>query len=182
MSFVAFFGGLLMYTQRQRFFDFHARFKEIDEKAVFEAIVSRISDTAHTVTAYIENGSLQRYAMLLIVSVIAVAVLPLWDLGIAIGSNGLSPVDWPTLIGVAILVVAALGTAAVHRDRFFALILLSVVGLLVALGFARFSAPDLAMTQLSVEVVTIVLLMLALYYMPSWTPIETPKVAASGIF
>ena len=175
MSFVAFFGGLLMYTQRQRFFDFHARFKEIDEKAVFEAIVSRISDTAHTVTAYIENGSLQRYAMLLIVSVIAVAVLPLWDLGIAIGSNGLSPVDWPTLIGVAILVVAALGTAAVHRDRFFALVLLSVVGLLVALGFARFSAPDLAMTQLSVEVVTIVLLMLALYYMPSWTPIETPK-------
>ncbi|CAN0593218.1 unnamed protein product, partial [Laminaria digitata] len=113
--------------------------------------------------------------MLLIVSVIAVAVLPLWDLGIAIGSNGLSPVDWPTLIGVAILVVAALGTAAVHRDRFFALVLLSVVGLLVALGFARFSAPDLAMTQLSVEVVTIVLLMLALYYMPSWTPIETPK-------
>jgi multicomponent K+:H+ antiporter subunit A len=175
MSFVAFIGGLLMYTQRQRFFDFHARFKEIDEKAVFEAIVSQISDTAHTVTAYIENGSLQRYAMLLIVSVIAVSVLPLWDLGIAIGSNGLSPVDWPTLIGVAILVVAALGTAAVHRDRFFALVLLSVVGLLVALGFARFSAPDLAMTQLSVEVVTIVLLMLALYYMPSWTPFETPK-------
>ena len=61
-----------------------------------------------------------------------------------------------------------------HRERFYALVLLSVVGLIVALAFARFSAPDLAMTQLSVEVVTIVLLMLALYYMPSWTPFETP--------
>lgn len=31
------------------------------------------------------------------------------------------------------------------------------------------------MTQLSVEVVTIVLLMLALYYMPSWTPVESTR-------
>ena len=39
-----------------------------------------------------------------------------------------------------------------------ALLLLSVVGLIVALTFIKFSAPDLALTQLSVEVVTIVLL------------------------
>src|SRR5690554_7950862 len=41
MSFAAFIGGLIMYSQRQKFFDFHARFKEVDEKAVFEAVVSR---------------------------------------------------------------------------------------------------------------------------------------------
>jgi multicomponent K+:H+ antiporter subunit A len=44
--------------------------------------------------------------------------------------------------------------------------------MLVALAFARFSAPDLAMTQLVVEVVTIILLMLALFYLPSSTPRE----------
>eukprot|EP00163_Fabomonas_tropica_P003802 TRINITY_DN13380_c0_g2_i1.p1 TRINITY_DN13380_c0_g2~~TRINITY_DN13380_c0_g2_i1.p1 ORF type:complete len:694 (+),score=72.29 TRINITY_DN13380_c0_g2_i1:2248-4329(+) len=173
MSFVAFFGGLLMYSQRQRFFDFHARFKEVDEKAVFEAVVSRVVDKAHALTAWIENGSLQRYALLLVISVVAVAVMPLMDMGIFIGENGLSPVDWPTGIAAAVLALCAVATAFFHRDRFYALILLSVVGLVVALAFARFSAPDLAMTQLSVEVVTIVLLMLALYYMPSWTPIET---------
>ncbi|TGN40123.1 monovalent cation/H+ antiporter subunit A [Marinobacter confluentis] len=174
MSFAAFAGGLLMYSQRKRFFAFHERFKEIDEKAIFEAFVSRTSELANGITARIENGSLQRYAMLLVASVIAVAVVPLTTMGISIGSNGLSPADWPTLIGIAVLVVCALATAALHRNRFYALVLLSVVGLMVSLGFARFSAPDLAMTQLSVEVVTIVLLMLALYYMPAWTPIETP--------
>ncbi|KEF31449.1 Na(+) H(+) antiporter subunit A [Marinobacter nitratireducens] len=173
MSFVAFFGGLLMYSQRQRFFDFHARFKEIDEKAVFEAVVSRVVAKAQALTAWIENGSLQRYALWLVISVVAVSFVPLANLGIFVGENGLSPVDWPTGLAAAVLGICALATAAFHRDRFYALILLSVVGLVVALAFARFSAPDLAMTQLSVEVVTIVLLMLALYYMPSWTPIET---------
>ncbi|MFO7529148.1 MAG: monovalent cation/H+ antiporter subunit A [Marinobacter sp.] len=175
MSFVAFFGGLLMYTQRQKFFDFHARFKEIDEKAVFEAAVSRIAAFSHDLIARIENGSLQRYALLLVLSVITVAAAPLMNVGIFVGELGLSPVDLPTAVAAGVLVVCALLTAFLHRERFYALVLLSLVGLIVALAFARFSAPDLAMTQLSVEVVTIVLLMLALFYMPSWTPLESTR-------
>ncbi|WP_166268086.1 monovalent cation/H+ antiporter subunit A [Marinobacter caseinilyticus] len=176
MSFLAFFGGLAMYTQRQRFFDFHARFREIDEKAVFEAVVAYLADFAERLTARLENGSLQRYAMLLVVTAGTVAFLPLVDLGISIGAEGLSPIDVPTAVGALVLVGCALATVAMHRERLYSLILLSVVGLMVAMTFARFSAPDLALTQLSVEVVTVVLLMLALYYLPSWTPIE-----ASGV-
>jgi multicomponent K+:H+ antiporter subunit A len=37
------------------------------------------------------------------------------------------------------------------------------------LGFSKFSAPDLALTQLSVEIVTVVLLMLALFFLPQFT-------------
>ncbi|HBC35233.1 MAG TPA: monovalent cation/H+ antiporter subunit A, partial [Marinobacter adhaerens] len=111
MSFVAFFGGLLMYSQRQRFFDFHARFKEIDEKAVFEAVVLRVVDLANRFTTRIENGSLQRYAMLLLVSAIAVAAMPLLGLGIFVGENGLSPVDLPTGIAAVLLIFCALTTA-----------------------------------------------------------------------
>ena len=175
MSFMAFFGGLLMYSQRKRFFKFHARFREVDGKAVFENLVSKFVSKANQFTGWLENGSLQRYAMLLVVSVIAVTVMPLIDNGFSIGENGLSTIDWPTGIAACVLIISALATAVWHRERFYALVLLSVVGLTVALAFARFSAPDLAMTQLSVEVVTIVLLMLALYYMPSWTPMESSK-------
>jgi len=175
MSFVAFFGGLLMYSQRHRFFAFHARFREIDEKAIFEAVVSRMADLAHTLTGRIENASLQRYILLLLLSVIAVVLVPVLDLGLFIGPRGLTPVDPATAVAAVVMMLAAVLTAALHRERFTALVLLSVVGLVVALAFARFSAPDLAMTQLSVEVVTIVLLMLALFYMPSWTPLETSR-------
>src|SRR5690554_6563632 len=175
MSFLAFLGGVLMYSQRRRFFAVHAHFKEIDEKEVFEAVVSRVAQLANRLTAIIENGSLQRYTLWLIASVIAVAAIPLANMGMFIGNQGLTPVDWPTALIAGVLIACALATAIMHRDRFHALVLMSVAGLIVALTFARFSAPDLAMTQLSVEVVTIVLLMLALYYMPSWTPRETTK-------
>ena len=42
------------------------------------------------------------------------------------------------------------------------------------MAFVHFSAPDLALTQLTVEVVTIILLLLALNYLPKATPVETP--------
>ena len=60
-----------------------------------------------------------------------------------------------------------------HRKRMIALITLSVAGLIVSIAFARFSAPDLALTQLSVEVATVILLMLALYFLPQKTRTES---------
>jgi multicomponent K+:H+ antiporter subunit A len=44
------------------------------------------------------------------------------------------------------------------------------------MGFVYFSAPDLALTQISVEVVTIILLLLALNFLPR----ETPKESSSA--
>src|SRR5690606_13419508 len=42
----------------------------------------------------------------------------------------------------------------------------SIVGLIVSLCFLQFSAPDLALTQISVEVVTTILLLLAINLLP----------------
>ncbi|MBF3114960.1 DUF4040 domain-containing protein, partial [Pseudomonas aeruginosa] len=92
------------------------------------------------------------------------------------GSRGLTPLDGITALGMLVLAFSGLATALFHRMRLVALLILSVAGLLVALAFARFSAPDLALTQLSVEVVTMVLLMLALYFLPSRTPAESSSL------
>ncbi len=61
------------------------------------------------------------------------------------------------------------------RQRLVALITIGVVGLVVSLAFVKFSAPDLALTQLSVEVVTLVLLLLALYFLPQHTVRERDR-------
>jgi multicomponent K+:H+ antiporter subunit A len=63
--------------------------------------------------------------------------------------------------------------AAAHHDKLQALILVSVVGLIVSFGFLYFSAPDLALTQISVEVATLILLLLALNFLPKHTPRES---------
>jgi multicomponent K+:H+ antiporter subunit A len=59
-----------------------------------------------------------------------------------------------------------------HGSRLFALVVTSVVGLIVSLVFLQFSAPDLALTQISVEVVATILLLLALNLLPRETPAE----------
>jgi multicomponent K+:H+ antiporter subunit A len=85
-----------------------------------------------------------------------------------------TPVDTLSLIGITLLMAAGLLTVLWHRQPLKAVIALSVVGLLVSLAFVRFSAPDLALTQLSVEVVTIMLLLLALFFLPQRHASESP--------
>ena len=121
---------------------------------------------AARLTAWLENGSLQRYLAWLLGAALVVVAVELAPLARLTGSRGLTPLDGITALGMLVLAFSGLATALFHRMRLVALLILSVAGLLVALAFARFSAPDLALTQLSVEVVTMVLLMLALYFLP----------------
>jgi multicomponent K+:H+ antiporter subunit A len=60
-----------------------------------------------------------------------------------------------------------------HHNRFRALVLIGVIGLMISAGFVYLSAPDLALTQISVETVTIMLLLLALHFLPKTTPRES---------
>jgi multicomponent K+:H+ antiporter subunit A len=77
------------------------------------------------------------------------------------------------LIGAA----AAIGAAWQAKfHRLAALALLSVVGLVLCLSFAWFSAPDLALTQLSVEVVTTVLFLLGLRWLPKRVEQDDPRM------
>jgi multicomponent K+:H+ antiporter subunit A len=83
-----------------------------------------------------------------------------------IGARPQIPIDFVMIAGATLLCVSSVATVIWHHQRLLAILLLSVVGMVVAIGFALFSAPDLALTQLSVEVVTIVLLLLALHFLP----------------
>jgi multicomponent K+:H+ antiporter subunit A len=79
------------------------------------------------------------------------------------------------LIGV-VCAVAAAWQAKFHRLA--ALTMLAVVGLVVCLTFVWFSAPDLALTQLVVEVVTTVLFLLGLRWLPKRVAQTDPRIAA----
>ena len=98
------------------------------------------------------------------------------------------PLTWgdrarvPAAPGFALLWVIG-GTAAIGAawqakfHRLAALTLLGVVGLVLCISFAWFSAPDLALTQLAVEVVTMVLFLLGLRWMPKRAPEVSARVA-----
>lgn len=176
MSCVALIGGILVYVGRQPLFRWYAGLPEVDARMVFERQVQNLVRLASWLTGRLENGSLQRYLSFLLIAALVLVATALAPLPQLTGSRGLSPLDGITMLGLLVLAASGLLTAVFHRQRLVALLILGVGGMLVALAFARFSAPDLALTQLVVEVVTIILLMLALFYLPSRTPSESSSL------
>ncbi|MDJ0740762.1 MAG: monovalent cation/H+ antiporter subunit A [Gammaproteobacteria bacterium] len=174
MSLVALGGGAAIYVVREPLIAWHERtLGRIDARTAYQWLEQGLYRSAEVLNAVLHGARLQRMVAVVAVSAGAVAVVGFWGHGRLGGDSPLTPVDPVSLVAAVALVAAALGTVALHRRRFAALLLLSVVGLIVALTFVKFSAPDLALTQLSVEVVTIVLLLLALYFLPARTPVES---------
>lgn len=173
MSLIALMGGVWIYVKRRRFFAWRKYLKTPDAKLVFESIIQKAVGLAAKLTALLENGALQSYLAWILAAALVVTITELVDLPMPAAGFLLTPVDEVTLVGAGILIVATFATIFWHRQRLVALIMLSVVGLMVALAFARFSAPDLALTQLSVEMVTIILLLLSLFFLPRTTPVES---------
>ena len=169
MSFVAVVAGILIYAARDQLFTFNRQFDGQDAKHNFERIVQRISDRAAQLFDRLDTGSLQRYVAFVLISVIVIMLPSLIDLSAITGGKPQQPIDVVSMVGAIVLIAAAFATATLHRNRFVMLMMLSVVGLMVSLAFAHFSAPDLAMTQLVVEVVSIILMILALFFMPQKT-------------
>lgn len=178
MSIIALVGGVVVYTYRSNMFRFQAQFRETDAKQVFEAGVQYFLNRLRRVNGFIDNGSLQRYVGVMLIFLILLMGYPLFEHSPENYTVSIQPVTGVEITAGIILCIGALLTMALHRRRMVALIMLSVVGLVVSIAFARFSAPDLALTQLSVEVATVILLMLALFFLPQKTNAESapPRV------
>jgi multicomponent K+:H+ antiporter subunit A len=104
--------------------------------------------------------------VLLIVAVLAGGA-PFYQLGLAeVGSHR---TEFDTAFGLMWLVGVACAAGAAYQAKFHrlaALIMLGGSGLITAATFVWLSAPDLALTQLVVEAVTTVLLLLGLRWLP----------------
>ncbi len=175
MSIVALLGGGLVYLGRQPLFAAYEHFlAPINLRGLYERFMSGWFSVATCLTQQLNTGSLQRLltSTLLGFLILGSAGFISMDHPL-IGSRPLLPVDGVSLLIAIAMIVAALGTVMLHRQRFMALILMGVVGLVAALIFIKFSAPDLGLTQLSVEVATVILLLLALYFLPQSSPSET---------
>ncbi len=174
MSGIAFVVGFGVFTVRGSIISFHESLPDVRGKKIFESLLSGFRALSRTVTENLENGSLQRYLAFMIATILVAGGLPLWQNGFEVaGARSMLAPDAVSVIGWALLVVGAVAAASLHRARIQALISVGLVGLMISLAFVQFSGPDLAMTQLSVEVVNVMLLLLALFGLPETSPRET---------
>ncbi|WP_287983658.1 monovalent cation/H+ antiporter subunit A [Piscinibacter sp.] len=177
MSAVALVLGVALYFALQRRFDLHLHHpRGWTGRLLFTHAVDGLFALAGRVTQRLENGSLQRYAALMVGSAIVLAAWPWWGGqggSIGAGTRTLLPASPLALVLWALLLASGAALVATHHQRFRAVVLLGVVGLVTSLTFVALSAPDLALTQLSVEVVSTVLLLMGLALLPQTAPRES---------
>jgi multicomponent K+:H+ antiporter subunit A len=173
MSMVAVIGGLLMLVIFNPALRFWEAMPRPEAKPIFEAIVETAAKMARGLILPLHNGAFSRYAAIGTVTIVA-AGFHAWSTGsISAPTREMQPAGPVEIAGWLMLVAATGGMVLMHRNRLLSLILIGIVGLMVSIGFVFFSAPDLAMTQFTVEVVTIILLLLALNFLPNKTPVES---------
>ncbi len=176
MSVVALAGGVLLYLALQR------RLRQglerppllgrLDGQRIFERSMVFLSwRLARRAEGVAGTRRLQPQLRAIVGAAILAGAATVWWRGVGPGNLPPSPVD-PVLALVWLCGGAcALGAAWMAKfHRVAALILLGGAGLAVVVTFVWFSAPDLALTQLTVEVVTTVLLLLGLRWLPQRMP------------
>ncbi|RPF55557.1 Na+/H+ antiporter subunit A [Aquisalibacillus elongatus] len=146
---------------------------------VYDWIVEKIESVSNKITTSYMTGSLRLYMMLILTAIILMtAGTLLYSGGMNFNTVDLAPITAQEVIVAIVMAIAAIGTT-VARNRIAAILILGVVGYGLAILFVMYSAPDLALTQLIVETVTVVLFLLCFYHLPNLSS-EGQSVAKTG--
>jgi len=143
-----------------------------DAKRMFETTLAFADRWTRKAMVAVHAPSLQRMLLASFAVTIALVIE-----GAAVGGGVLTgtrpglPASFPALVAWALLIAATFATVLQSHNRLRALLYISVIGLVVSLAFAVLSAPDLALTQISVEAVTVLLMLLALNLLPKQPPV-----------
>jgi len=170
MSFIALLGGVallwLLRGQLRRRPGTTPIIYRLDGRRSFETLLEWLDIASAFVLNLLRSGRLQMQIFCILAAAILVAALPLRDFvwGLPEHITPLEPGFVALWIAGALCAVGAAYQAKYHRPA--SLLLAGGAGLATCLTFAWLSAPDLALTQLAVEVVTVVLILLGLRWLP----------------
>jgi multicomponent K+:H+ antiporter subunit A len=175
MSLAAMALGAAIYLGRKPLFrHVGPRLERADAGIVYDALIDGLTRLAGAVARWVDTASLQRQLVLVLLAAGGLGMAPWWPPGEGLSGGVTGPgLDAVSLVVGLVLLAAVAAVLALQRQRYMALLPLGVVGLIVSLVFVKFSAPDLALTQLMVEVVSILLLLLALSFLPQTSRAET---------
>jgi multicomponent K+:H+ antiporter subunit A len=179
MSVIATAGGIGLVFAFSRVDRWRLRWPRPEASILYQRAVDACIAAARWCTERLHTNELQRYMACMLVAVLAVCAYAFLGGTHQPGTREPLAPSSVALTGWLVLAAACALAALRHHDRLLLLILTGAAGLIVSLAFALFSAPDLALTQISVEVVAVILLLLALNRMPKTTPREAPWLKRS---
>ena len=178
MSFIALIGGISFYFAlakggKIREIDLDPYLGKFQGRVLFDLFLKHLLLNSRKFKRATENGKLQSYLLWIVFFSIAVVAIPLFNSGLTTGTRELTHAPAIAIVLWLLLFSACWMMLWFHHERVKAILISGAVGLVVTIVFVCFSAPDLALTQITVDVVTTVLLLMSLSLLPQLTPYES---------
>ncbi|MCC5796814.1 MAG: putative monovalent cation/H+ antiporter subunit A [Methylophaga sp.] len=123
-------------------------------------------------TRVLQNGKMGNYMIVMIMTTVILVgytLLSQYGFKLTLQAGDVAFYEWV----IALLMVFSVLYAIQTRSRLGAVASMGVLGFTVALIFIHFSAPDLGITQVLVETLTVILLILVLFRLPGFSHYST---------
>ncbi len=170
MSLIGLVLGLLLY---RRWAQARAALAWVDRAARFgpergyEVMMAAIVSISEGQTRLLQNGYLRYYIIFILLTTVALVAWTVRAYGVTVGPLDLSDVRFYEVAIVMVMALSAL-VAVLTKSRLGAVAALGSFGFTIALIFVLFSAADVGITQILVETLTVILLVLVLFRLPGF--------------
>lgn len=169
--------GAVLYSRLDSFQNLIGRFSSpVGANKCYDRSIPAFTSGSYALTESYMTGSLTTYLIYIIIATVFFTALPVADNGFlfAMSLNNLANVEWLEVVMVIVTAIPAVSLCFI-RKRVHAVLALGAVGFIMSLFFIILSAPDLALTQLLVESVTLILYILVLRELPVGMHPEKPS-------
>ncbi len=141
-------------------------FNRFSTEKMFGYLGDKALHFAARYTNYWHNSYLKSYLFKILLFSVAILGYKLFQMGhIPLNLENISPVTVYE-VAVSVIMIAALFLTIATPSRLTAVVGTSVVGYCICLIFVFYSAPDLALTQFTIDTLTVVLFVLVLFRLP----------------
>ena len=170
--------GILLYIfnkPSEKKVSFLEKFQSISSQSILTRYSNDIIRFSTWYTGKFHNGYLRSYHLKIILFAEGLLIYKLWMSGpIQIDFDNLTPL---TIYEVAVVVIllGALLIVVSTPSRLTAVVSMSVIGYCICLMYVFYSAPDLAMTQFTIDTLSTVLFVLVLYKLPGFLNLASAK-------
>jgi multicomponent Na+:H+ antiporter subunit A len=144
---------------------------------LYNGAISTLDAASHLIAPALHSASLRNYVMIIVSTSVLIGGAALVmdpELGSVVSRTRVGLHD---LLIVAVIIAGGIA-AALARSTMSAVLALGAVGYGVAMIFLSFGAPDLAMTQFSVETLTVLIYVLVFRHFRELGPLSPPLVRA----
>ncbi|WMC10584.1 putative monovalent cation/H+ antiporter subunit A [Oceanimonas pelagia] len=152
----------------------------------YEHMMDGLVRLARWQTRVLQNGYMTNYILTILITAIGLLVYAFWAHDAFVYALSFEGVRFYEVIICLLMLVAVVYASATHL-RLGSVAAVGVLGFAMALIYVFFSAPDLAITQVLVETLTVILLVLVLFRLPGFQDLSSPGVrwrdaAVAGVF